>query len=95
MTHLAIYEFMQLTTTDCKPRNALITACVAGTILTTINHGDLILKGDFLPLTKVALTYCIPFRVTTWGAVLGHKSRHPKDQSTCLAGIPKVIDLPT
>lgn len=56
MTNLAIYEFMQLATTYGTPRNALITACVAGTILTTINHGDLILEGDLPPLTKVALT---------------------------------------
>lgn len=94
MTNLAIYEFMQLATTDGTPRNALINACVAGTILTTNNHGDLILKVDFPPLTKVALTYCIPFCVTTWGAVLAKKSRHPKDQSTIPAWIPKVIDLP-
>ena len=86
---------MQLATTDGTPRKALITACVVGTILTTINHGDLILQRDFPPLIKVALTYCVPFCVTTWGAVLGNKSRHPKDQSTCPAGIPKGIDLPT
>jgi hypothetical protein len=79
MTNLAIYEFMQLATTDGTPRKALITACVVGTILTTINHGDLILQGDFPPLIKVALTYCVPFCVTTWGAVLGKKSRHPKE----------------
>lgn len=74
MTNLAIYEFMQLATTDGTPRKALITACVVGTILTTINHGDLILQGDFPPLIKVALTYCVPFCVTTWGAVLGKKA---------------------
>ena len=95
MTNLAIYEFMQLATTDGTPRKALITACVVGTILTTINHGDLILQGDFPPLIKVALTYCVPFCVTTWGAVLGKKSRHPKDQLTFPAWIPKGIDLPT
>lgn len=49
MTNLAIYEFMQLATTYGTPRNALITACVAETILTTINHGDLILEGDLPP----------------------------------------------
>ena len=79
MTNLAVYEFMQLATTDGTPRKALITACVVGTILTTINHGDLILQGDFPPLIKVALTYCVPFCVTTWGAVLGKKSRYRKE----------------
>lgn len=80
--NLTIYEFMQLATTDGTPRKALITACVVGTILTTINHGDLILKGDYPPLIKVALTYCVPFCVTTWGAVLGKRSRYLKDHSS-------------
>ena len=79
MTNLAVYEFMQLATTDGTPRKALITACLVGTILTTINHGDLILQGDFPPLIKVVLTYCVPFCVTTWGAVLGKKSRYFKE----------------
>jgi hypothetical protein len=82
MTNLTIYEFMQLATTDGTPRKALITACVVGTILTTINHGDLILKGDYPPLIKVALTYFVPFCVTTWGAVLGNKSLYLKDHSS-------------
>ena len=73
---------MQLATTDGTPRKALITACVVGTILTTINHGDLILKGDYPPLIKVALTYFVPFCVTTWGAVLGKQSRYLKDHSS-------------
>jgi len=82
MANLTVYEFMQLATTDGTPRKALITACVVGTILTTINHGDLILKGDFPPLIKVVLTYCVPFCVTTWGAVLGKKSRNLTDCSS-------------
>ena len=86
MTNLAIYDFMQLATTDGTPRNALITTCVAGTILTTINHGDLILKGDFPPLTKVALTYRIPFCVTTWGAVLSKNQAVPRINQRSLLG---------
>ena len=82
MTNLTICEFMQLASTDGTPRKALITACVVGTILTMINHGDLILKGDYPPLIKVALTYFVPFCVTTWGAVLGKKSRYLKDHSS-------------
>ena len=45
MANLAIYEFMQLATTDGTPQNALITACMAGTILTTINVPCLDPKG--------------------------------------------------
>lgn len=53
------------------PKKALLTALVVGTILTLINHGDLIVQGTLPPAIKVALTYCVPFCVTTWGAVTG------------------------
>ncbi|MGI9363604.1 MAG: nitrate/nitrite transporter NrtS [Rhizobiaceae bacterium] len=53
------------------PKKAFFTALVVGTILTTINHGDLIVDGTFPPIWKIALTYCVPYCVTTWGAVTG------------------------
>ena len=62
------------------PLKAFLTACVVGTILTTINHGDNILLGDFPPLLKVLLTYCVPFCVTTWGSYLGKKAKIEQQQ---------------
>jgi len=56
---------------DGTPKKALFTALVVGSILAIINHGDLILAGTMPPLTKIGLTYCVPFCVTTWGAVTG------------------------
>ena len=56
---------------DGTPRKALITALVVGTLLVTINHGDAIILGQYPPLFKVILTYCVPYCVTTWGAVTG------------------------
>jgi hypothetical protein len=53
------------------PRKAVLTAMVVGTVLTAINHGDLILAGVLPPLWKVGLTYCVPYCVTTWGAITG------------------------
>ena len=53
------------------PLKAFFTACVVGTILTSINHGDQILAGNFPHPVKVALTYCVPYIVTTWGAITG------------------------
>ena len=64
----------QLILGDGTPRKAFLTACVVGTVLTIINHGDMILMGDFPPVIKVALTYCVPFCVTTWGAVTGKRA---------------------
>ena len=53
------------------PLKAFLTACVVGTVLTSINHGDQILAGNFPHPLKVALTYCVPYIVTTWGAITG------------------------
>jgi hypothetical protein len=52
-------------------RRALITALVVGTVLTTINQGDRILAGDIalVVVLKAALTYCVPFVVSTSGAL--------------------------
>jgi hypothetical protein len=60
---------------DSTPRKAFLTAIVVGTILTLINHGDIIVQGVWLPLFKVLLTYCVPYCVTTWGAILGKRSQ--------------------
>lgn len=59
---------------DGTPRKAFLTAAVVGTLLTTINHGDQILLGNMPSATKVFLTYCVPYCVTTWGAVTGKLS---------------------
>ena len=53
------------------PRKAAFTAAFVGTLLTAINHGDQILIGNLPPTAKVILTYCVPYCVTTWGAVTG------------------------
>lgn len=71
----AAKEFMNLAISDGTPRKAFFTACVVGTILTIINHLDTIMLGDMPPLIKIVLTYCVPYCVTTWGSVLGKKSR--------------------
>jgi hypothetical protein len=68
-------RFFDVVFSDGTPKKAFLTACVVGTILTTINHGDIILAGGFPPLIKVLLTYCVPFCVTTWGAYLGKKAK--------------------
>ncbi len=46
-------------------------ALVVGTLLTALNHGDLLLRGDAPPSLwwKVPLTYLVPFLVATYGAL--------------------------
>lgn len=64
-------SIQQLIFGDGTPRKAVLTALVVGTILTGINHGDVIVTGSIPPVWKIILTYCVPYCVTTWGAVTG------------------------
>jgi hypothetical protein len=44
-------------------------ALVVGTILNLINQGDRLFSGQSLDFTKLALTYLVPYFVSTCGAV--------------------------
>jgi hypothetical protein len=68
-------RFFKIAFKDGTPKKAFYTACVVGTILATINHGDTIIASDPPPVVKILLTYCVPFCVTTWGAYLGKKAK--------------------
>jgi hypothetical protein len=51
------------------PRRSLEVALVVGSILNLINQGDRLFAGQPLDLAKLALTYCVPYFVATYGAV--------------------------
>lgn len=59
MSHPAVYQ------------RSVLTALLVGTILTVINQGNLILSHGFTQeiLLKMGLTYCVPFTVSTSGAL--------------------------
>jgi hypothetical protein len=54
---------------DGVPRRSFVVAMVVGTILNLINQGDTFLAGGHLNLTKVILTFVVPYCVATYGAV--------------------------
>ena len=58
-------------------RRSFFTALVVGTIITSINQGNVILGGSFPDALywKVPLTYCVPFCVATWGALINSRLR--------------------
>jgi hypothetical protein len=58
-------------------KRSLVTALVVGTILTAINQGTVIADGEFPAALywKVPLTYCVPFCVATWGALINSRLR--------------------
>ncbi len=58
-------------------RRSLVIGLIVGTILTAINQGNIIVRGDF-PATlywKIPLTYAVPFCVATTGAILNARSK--------------------
>ena len=51
------------------PRRSFAVALIVGTILNLINQGDVLLSGAHLDLTKIVLTFAVPYCVATYGAV--------------------------
>ena len=62
---------------DGTPRRATWVALVFGTLLNLINQGDAILGDASINWTKIALTYLVPYAVSTYGAVSYRMSRPP------------------
>ena len=56
-------------TTDGVPRRSLVVALVVGTILNVINQGDVLLSAHSVNWLKIALTYVVPYGVSTYGAM--------------------------
>ena len=50
-------------------RRSAIVALIVGTILNLIAQGDFMFDGQPLNIWKIALTYCVPYCVATYGAV--------------------------
>lgn len=66
---------LHLATTEGTPRISLCIAIVVGTVLNLINQGDALLAGAEISLPKVLLTYCVPYGVSTYGAVTAKMRR--------------------
>jgi hypothetical protein len=81
----------QLAFGDGTPKKSFYTALVIGTILTMINHGDFIIEGNWPPFIKIALTYCVPYCVTTWGAITGKKAQWKRSLSTSNSQLAKPV----
>ena len=51
-------------------RSSIYVAIIVGTLLNLINQGDAALNGQTVVLWKLALTYMVPYCVSTYGAVM-------------------------
>jgi len=54
---------------DGGPRRSFFAALVVGTVLNLINQGDVLFGGAPVNWFKIILTYCVPYAVSTYGAV--------------------------
>jgi hypothetical protein len=61
---------LDLAFSDGIPARALMMAAIIGTILNTINQGDVIVHGEHVNWLKLCLTYLTPYIVSTHGAVM-------------------------
>jgi hypothetical protein len=57
-------------------RRTLMIAVVVGTVLTAINHADVIARGDATSATlaKAVLNYLVPFIVSNLGLLVGTRN---------------------
>ena len=62
-------EMLSLAARSGVFRRALVVALVVGTVLNLINQGDRLFSGDSPNWWKLALTYVVPFVVSTHGAM--------------------------
>jgi hypothetical protein len=53
---------------------SLMVALVVGTLLNAINQGPELWRGEPVVVWKLALTYCVPFLVASYGAWSALKS---------------------
>lgn len=56
-------------------RRSLLTALCVGTVLTVINQGAVFVEGRLSAslFWQIPLTYCVPFCVATWGALINNR----------------------
>ena len=61
-------------------RAAKVSALV-GTLLIAINQGDILLSGNWPPFWKIALTYFVPYSVSSYSAAANMVEQAPKPRS--------------
>lgn len=70
-------RIFHLATEHGVPRCSLNVAVVVGTILNLINQGDAIFGFALISWPKIALTFLVPYCVSTYGAVTA-RLRHER-----------------
>jgi hypothetical protein len=69
MANPSLSQICSWCVSDGVPRRSFIVALIVGTILNLINQGDALFGGGRLNVTKIILTFVVPYCVATYGAV--------------------------
>ena len=64
-----LFTICRCCVSDGVPRRSFIVALIVGAILNLINQGDALFGDGRLNLTKLILTFAVPYCVATYGAV--------------------------
>lgn len=69
-------DWLRLATNGTVVRRAFLCAVVVGAILTAINHGDALWRGDVSTgrWVRIGLTLIVPYCVSTWSSVTALRS---------------------
>ena len=68
MANNAFVDALRRALLPASARRSLIVALIIGTVLNVINQGDALVSGAPLNYWKIALTFIVPFCVSTYGA---------------------------
>ena len=63
MTRFQLERIYRCCISDGVPRRSFLVALIVGTILNLINQGDALVGQGHLNLTKIILTYAVPYCV--------------------------------
>lgn len=67
---MATPTFISTAIAPATVSRAVKIAAIVGTVLTLLNHGDAIASGHWPVWWKIALTYCVPYSVSTYSAAM-------------------------
>lgn len=80
MTQEAKWKFaLRCAASDGLPYRSFWVALVVGSALNLINQGGAIITWSGIDWLKIALTYCVPYLVCTYGGVSSQLARIPGD----------------
>jgi hypothetical protein len=77
-------EWLSLWTCPSVVKRALKYALIVGAVLITINHGDVLLRGEITAKTvgKMILTMCVPYVVSSLSSIGAMREKGTADSAS-------------